>query len=152
MRPPTAVLLPVFALLLITAACNGGDGQPTETGAGDASPSPAGGQATETAAGDASPSPSDGQTGLAVVAEDQAAFLAQEGVVLETCTYDEENSLVDCEANGLYELQDGIEGTDAVCRVMLIDDVPAGLNCQTTDPLQVIGYEIKPSASPTPAP
>ena len=166
MRPHADVLLPVFALLLITAACNGG-GQPeataspagtgtpqataTETAqvAGTETPQPA---STETAVGDASPSPSDGQARLAVVAENQGEFLAQEGVVLKICAYEEENSLVDCAANGLYELQDGIEGTDALCRVMLVDDKPAGLNCQTSDPLQVIGYEIKPSANPTPAP
>ena len=158
MRLPITALLPVFALLLIAVSC-GGDGSqpeatasPAGTGTPQASPTETPQVTpsetpqlapTETPPSDATPSPSEGQAQPAVVAADQGGFLAQEGVVLEACAYDQESSLVDCEANGLYQLQDGIQGMDALCRVMLVGDQPVGLSCQTSDPLQVIGYDIQ---------
>lgn len=120
-----AVLFPAFILLLTAIACDDG------------------------------PPPSQSEAQPAVVAIDQVGFLAQfQDVVImqENCDYDRDSQLADCGAHGLYQLQDGIQGEDAVCRVMLVDDQPVGLNCQTLDPPQSIIYAIQSSGTPTPAP
>ncbi len=129
MRRPIAVLLPAFAALLAVIAC--GDG------------------------GGSSPSPSQDEIKLAVVPASLTDFLAQFSDVVimqENCAYDQASGLVDCAARGLYQLKDGIQGADAVCRVMLVNDQPVGINCQTQDPLGAITYAIQPAPTSTPAP
>ena len=100
----------------------------------------------ETAEAEDTPSTSEGEARRAVVAADQAGFLGQFADVMivgKTCDYDPDTGLVDCGADGLYQLEEGVQGSDAVCRVILVDDQPVGLNCQTEEPLQAAMYEIE---------
>ena len=89
--------------------------------------------------------PAPGEAKPAIMAADQAGFTAQFGdvrIAQKTCDYDQDSGLADCGADGLYQLQDAIQGSEATCRVMLIDDQPVGLNCQTGEPVQGIFYTI----------
>ncbi len=159
MRWPIVALVAVLFPLLIAVACGGG-GRPETTGSPSASETP---QATasetpqptaaetpqptlvETPQAGVTPSTPDGEVQAAVVAPDQGGFLAQFAdamIIGKTCDYDSDSGLVDCGADGLYQLQDGIQGSKAVCRVVLVDDLPVGLSCQAEDPLRSIFYTI----------
>ncbi len=143
MRPPTAVLLPALLLLLVGLACDSGGPGATATLTG-----------TETPQVALTPSPSKGEAQPVVIPPDLVEFLAQFSDVVimqETCGYDRDSGLVDCGTRGLYQLQDGAQAADAVCRVMLVDDRPLGINCQTQDPPGSIIYAIQPSPTASPS-
>ncbi len=167
MRLPITALLPVFALLLIAIACKDNGGQPEATASPTDTPQATATEtaqvtptdtpqatATETARGaptttpqaDATPSPSDGQGQLAVVAANQGDFLADyQDVVIEgkTCEYDQDSLLVDCGANGVYQLDEGAQGADPICRVLLVEQQPVGLSCQEEFLSAPVYYEIQ---------
>lgn len=159
MRLPIIALLPVFALLLIAIACKDNGGQPEATASPTDTPQAT---ATETAqvtptntpqadatpspSSSPSPSPSDVQAQLAVVAANQDGFLADfQDVVIEgkTCDYDQDSLLIDCDANGVYQLDEGVQGTDAICRVLLVEQQPIGLSCQEEFLSAPVYYEIQ---------
>ena len=153
MRIPIAVLAPALVLVLALAACdNGGDGsEATRTPAGDETPGATvtatateTSTATATAEAEESPTPQ-GDAIPAVIPDNLADFLdSLPDVVIEQekCDYDADTDIVDCGANGRYELQDGVDDPEAVCRVMLADDEPVGVNCQTFNPIGAVTYEI----------
>jgi hypothetical protein len=151
MRLPIAVLLPVFALLLIAIACKDNGDKPEATASPAGTPQAAATETvqaspTDTPQGDATPSPSDGQVRLALIAANQGGFLADfQDVVIEgkTCEYDQDSLLVDCAANGVYELEKGVEGADAICRVLLVEQQPVGLSCQEEMLAAPVYYEIQ---------
>jgi hypothetical protein len=157
MRRAITVLLPALALLLIAVACDDGGGGPGATASPALTETPQATPsatetpvitATDTPQTDATPSPSQSEPQLAIVPANPSEFLNQFDEVItsgETCEYDQESGLVDCGANGLYQLQDGIQAPDVVCRPMLVIDQPVGVNCQTQDPLQSIIYAIQES-------
>ena len=153
MRITIAVLAPALVLLLAVAACdNGGDGsEGTRTPGGDETPSATvtatateTSTATATPEGEETPTPQ-GDAIPAVIPDNLADFLdSLPDVVIEQkkCDYDADTDIVDCGANGKYQLQDGVDDPEAVCRVMLADDEPVGVNCQTFNPIGAVTYEI----------
>lgn len=159
MRLPITALLPVFALLLIAIACEDNGGQPEATASPTDTPQATANETpqvtpsetpqltpTETPPSDATPSPSDGQARLAVVAANQGEFLADfQDVVIEgkTCEFDQDSLLVDCGANGVYQLDEGVQGADAICRVLLVEQQPVGLSCQEEFLAAPIYYELQ---------
>jgi len=158
MRIPIAVLAPALVLLLAVAACdNGGGGsQATRTPGGDETPGAtvtATATETSTATATATPEaeespPPQGDAIPAVIPDNLADFLdSLPDVVIEQekCDYDADTDIVDCGANGRYELQDGVDDPEAVCRVMLAEDEPVGVNCQTFNPIGAVTYEIPSS-------
>ena len=155
MRFPTAVLALALALALAVAACdNGGGGsQATPTPGGDETPgatvtAPATETSTATATGtpeaEESPAPQ-GDAVPAVIPDNLSDFLdslPDVVIVQEKCDYDADTDIVDCGDNGIYQLQDGVDDPEAVCRVMLAEDEPVGVNCQTFNPIGAVTYEI----------
>jgi hypothetical protein len=151
MRIPMAVLALALALALAVAACdNGGGGsKATPTHEGDETPgatvtATATSSATGTPGAEKSPEPQ-GDAIPAVIPDNLADFLdslPDVVIVQEKCDYDADTDIVDCGDNGLYQLQDGVDDPEAVCRVMLAEDEPVGVNCQTFNPIGAITYEI----------
>ena len=124
--PRLLVFLVPLLTVLAFSACNGDDG------GGAASPAPS---------LEASPEPA-----IAVNRLDNAdEFLKQfadSELVKVACTFDEDAGRVDCAENGLYE-PDTLPGeADLICDVILADDEPIAVTCETE--LSVAYYEIAP--------
>ena len=124
--PRSVVFLVPLLAILAFSACNGDDG------GGAASPAPT----LET-----SPEPAIAVNRLDNAAEFLEQFADSE-LVKVACTFDEDAGRVDCAENGLYE-PDTLPGeADLICDVVLADDEPIAVTCETE--LSVAYYEIAP--------
>jgi hypothetical protein len=162
-----AFIVTLLAFVLTAVAACGGDHE----GGADAGSPTAGASPTRTAGATLSPggndktpiadeSPGDGPAGspaggtprptapsgtLAVAPDDQAGFLAgftDKTIDCADCRFDPATSATDCGEHGEYRVDPVLKGQDVSCRVGLVDDAPALINCTSQDPAQAIYYEI----------
>jgi hypothetical protein len=156
--PRLALLLPLFALLLLAFACKDGGGStnqtpsPSPTSAetaqpnGDASPAPSP-NGTPPPNDDVTPPPVEGATPV-TLQTDVSAFRTQFDEVIDTtppCGYDPDTAVVDCSEwdGGVYQLDDPLTGEGVECRAMLVSVGFVGVNCQTrVEPLLIADYAL----------
>lgn len=82
----------------------------------------------------------------AVHPADEDAFLKQfEGVpvIQEPCTYDPAFALTTCPNRGLYAVDPPLTGQDITCALLVVNNVPKGVQCHSAQPLETRNYEIK---------
>ncbi len=165
-RSLVAALL-ALALMATVAACGGDDdadsgtptgggtvtgtAQPSSDGSPTASPlketPPAGGSQTPgTASGVPTAPPVAGEGTPAVQPQDADQFLATfagKEVDYQPCAYNPTTALTNCAGLGVYAIDPPITGQDITCTLLVVENVPKAIQCQSAEPPQTRYYEVK---------
>lgn len=155
--PRYFVILPLCALLLLTA-CGGDDDSDTEGTSGSPSATTPGDKKTEAPddssvtpvpqAGDATPTapPANPAGTPAVEPEDADDFIAQfqgQSVDFNDCAYNPVTALVNCASFGVFGIDPPITGQDIACTLWVIDGKPVAVQCKSAEPLATRYYAIR---------
>lgn len=148
------ILFPLFALVLLTLACNDGatpgetpTSKPTEILTQQPSPT----DIEETATVDQTPTieptaftpaASPVLSGTPAIAPADLSLYENVAVDQEECSFDPRTALANCLGRGLYSIDPPLTGEDISCSILIVEELPAVLLCRSQEPQNAVYYAI----------